>query len=84
MTLPLDALEAEVLNLPPVERSHLLDRLIASLEADSEIQKAWAIEAERRDGEVEEGKVALVPGEEVLARLHADLRACAHDDNGDA
>mgnify|MGYP001291885531 CR=1 FL=1 len=32
MPLPLDALEAEVLNLPAVERSHLLDRLIASFE----------------------------------------------------
>jgi putative addiction module component (TIGR02574 family) len=74
MPLPLDALEAEVLNLPAVERSHLLDRLIASLEADPEIQRAWELEAERRDAEVEEGKVKLVPGEEVLARLRAELR----------
>ena len=42
MTMPLDALEAEVLNLPPLQRSHLLDRLITSLETDPEIQEAWA------------------------------------------
>lgn len=74
MPLPLDALEAEVLNLPAAERSHLLDRLIASLDADPEVQKAWVIEAERRDAEIEEGKVTLVPGEEILARLRAELR----------
>lgn len=73
MPMPLDALEAEVLNLPAFERSHLLDRLIASLEADPDIQEAWALEAERRDTEVEEGKAALVPGEEILARLRAEL-----------
>ena len=73
MSMSLDVLEAEVLGLPPNERSHLLDRLIASLESDAEIQEAWAHEASRRDAEVEEGKVTLVPGEEVLARLRAEL-----------
>ena len=74
MPLPLDALEAEVLNLPAVERAHLLDRLIASLEADPDVQEAWVIEAARRDAEVEEGKVTLVSGEEVLARLRTEIR----------
>jgi putative addiction module component (TIGR02574 family) len=72
--MPLDVLEAEVLGLAPIDRSHLLDRLIASLEADSAIQEAWALEAGRRDAEVEAGKVALVPGEEILSRLRATLR----------
>ncbi|MDH4191186.1 MAG: addiction module protein [Betaproteobacteria bacterium] len=74
MSSTLDALEAEVLKLPAAERSHLLDRLLASLEVDAEIQEAWALEAERRDTEVEEGKVKLVPGEEAIARLRAELR----------
>ena len=69
----LDALETEVLNLSPVDRSHLLDRLVASLEADSENAGAWALEAERRDSEIEAGLVALVPGKEVLTRLGAQL-----------
>ena len=73
MPMQLDVLETEVLNLSPVDRSHLLDRLVASLEADSEIAGAWALEAERRDAETESGQVALVCGKEVLARLRAQL-----------
>ena len=56
MSIPLDTLEAEVLKLPAGARSRLLDRLIASLEADAGIEEAWALEAERRDAEVDEGK----------------------------
>ena len=44
-----------MLKLPAAARSHLLDRLIASLGTDAEIQDAWTLEAERRDAEVEEG-----------------------------
>lgn len=71
--MQLDALETEVLKLLPAERSHLLDRLVASLEADSEIADAWALEAERRDAEIDAGRVVPVPGAEVLARLGAQL-----------
>ena len=71
MTRPLDALEAEVLKLPAQQRSHLLDRLINSLETDPEIQNAWAAEAERRDAEHEQGKVAALSGQSVLAKLRA-------------
>lgn len=73
MTMPLDALEAKVLNLPPLQRSQLLDRLITSLETDPEIQQAWALVAERRDAETEEGKVTLSSGEAVVARLRNQL-----------
>jgi putative addiction module component (TIGR02574 family) len=74
MSIPLDTLEAEVLKLPAGARSQLLDRLIASLEADAEIDGAWAAEAERRDREIDEGKVSTVPGEELVERLRAALR----------
>jgi hypothetical protein len=74
MAIPLETLEAEVLKLPTGARSHLLDRLIASLGTDAEIEEAWALEAERRDAEVDEGKVATVPGAELLDRLRAQLR----------
>ncbi|HQZ07737.1 MAG TPA: addiction module protein [Burkholderiaceae bacterium] len=65
MPIPFDTLEAEVLKLPAGARSHLLDRLIASLGTDAAIEEAWALEAERRDAEVDEGKVATLPGTEV-------------------
>ena len=74
MSIPLDTLEAEVLKLPAGARSRLLDRLMASLEADADIEEAWAFESERRDAEVDEGKVATVPGAELLDRLRAQLR----------
>ena len=74
MSIPLDTLEAEVLKLSAGARSHLLDRLIASLEIDSEIKEAWTLEAERRDAEVEEGKVTAVPGAQFLDRLRSALQ----------
>jgi len=73
MAKPVEDLQAEVLNLPPAERSLLLERLIVSLDADPEIQRAWVQEAQRRDAEIESGAVAPVPGEEALARIRASL-----------
>ena len=43
----------------------------AALEADLEIKTAWAIEAERRDIELEQGKAIAISGESVLAKLRA-------------
>jgi putative addiction module component (TIGR02574 family) len=73
MSTSLEALEAEVLKLEPMERSHLLERLIASLDTDADIEEAWEREAERRDAELESGAVVAVPGHEAFARLRARL-----------
>jgi len=51
-----------------------VDRLIATLDADAEIKEAWAAEVERRQGEVENGTVSLLPGPENLANLKAQFR----------
>lgn len=69
----LEALEAEVLKLTPADRSHLLERLIASLDADPEIEEAWEREADRREAALESGSVTAVSGSEALARLRARL-----------
>ncbi|TPW18019.1 MAG: addiction module protein [Halothiobacillaceae bacterium] len=69
----LEFLEAEVLQLAPVERSHLLERLIASLDPDPEVEEAWEREADRREAELESGVIATVPGQEAIARLRARL-----------
>ena len=74
MTTPLDTLEAEVLRLPPSDRSHLLNRLITSLDADSELEEAWAQEARRRDAEIESGAVEQIPADVVMAELRAALK----------
>ena len=69
----LEVLEAEVLQLAPVERSHLLERLIASLDSDPEVEEAWEREADRREAELESGSISAVPGQEAIARLRARL-----------
>ncbi len=73
MSTILDALEAEALKLPPAERSHLLERLVASLDADPEVEAAWALEADRREAELASGSVEAVPAAEAIARLRARL-----------
>ncbi len=70
----LEILEAEVLQLIPADRSHLLERLIASLDSDPEIEESWEREADRREAELQSGSIAAVPGKEAIARLRAKLR----------
>ena len=74
MSTNLEALEAEVLQLAPVERSHLLERLIASLDSDPEVENAWEREADRREAELESGSILAVSGQEAIARLRAKLQ----------
>ena len=74
MSIPVEVLEAEVLSLPPAQRSRLLDRLLASLDADSEWEEAWAQEADSREAKIAAGRSAWLPGEEVVTRLRAQLK----------
>lgn len=69
-----EMLEAEALQLPSGERARLVERLIASLDADPAIEDAWAVEVERRNAQIESGSVALLPGAEALAKLKAEFR----------
>lgn len=73
MSLPIEALEAELLRLPTVERARLLDRVVASLDADKARDEAWDRLAARRDAEIESGASAPVSGAEAVARLRAEL-----------
>jgi hypothetical protein len=73
MSPRLETLEAEVLQLAPIERSHLLERLIASIDSDPEVDQAWEREADRREAELESGLIAVVPGQDAIARLQARL-----------
>lgn len=73
MSMPVEALEAALLQLPTVERARLLDRVVASLDADAARDRAWDEVAARRDAEIENGSAAEVPGPEAVARLRAAL-----------
>ena len=73
MSINLEVLEAEVLQLPPLERSRLLERLISSFDSDPEVEEAWEQKADRRESELESGSVTAVSGQETIARLRARL-----------
>jgi putative addiction module component (TIGR02574 family) len=64
-----ETLEAEALQLPPEDRAKLVDKLIASLDIDPEVEEAWAAEVERRNAEIESGGVSMLPGPETIDKL---------------
>lgn len=74
MTLPIEALEAEVLSLPASDRARLLDRLSTSPDTDRAAEGAWMQEARRRYEEIETGAVKPVPGGQILARWRAGFQ----------
>ncbi len=71
MSTTLETLQAEVLRLSPKDRTRLLDRLIASLDADTEVEAAWDAVANTREDEMNAGAVQPVPLDAALARLEA-------------
>ncbi len=60
----------EAKQLPYGERAELIEQLIAASaqDIDPAVEKAWGDEVTRRLKEIEDGKVKLIPGEEVMAR----------------
>ena len=73
MSTIVEILESEVLKLSAGERSHLLERLITSLDTDPEVEEAWAREADRREREIDSGEVEVIAGDEMMERLRARL-----------
>lgn len=74
MPTSLEALQAEVLRLPPSDRARLLERLIVSLDADAEVEAAWDVVADVREGELTAGAAVAVPLEEAMSRLEARFK----------
>ena len=74
MSLAVETLEAQALQLSPGDRARLVARLISSLDTDPEVEEAWAAEVERRNAEIENGTVALLPGPETLAKLKGEFQ----------
>ncbi len=74
-----DALESQLLTLPPADRARLVEVLLASLDAETEggpvadIEAAWTAEAERRLAELRNGTVAGIPADRVFVDLRAKL-----------
>lgn len=76
MAANFDDIMKDALKLPPGARAMLADHLLESLdwEQQKEIDAAWAEEAERRAQAIDEGRVKLIPGEEVLAELRTRVK----------
>ncbi len=63
------------LSLSPEARAVLAEQLPASLEtSQEEVDAAWRVEIERRVKEIEEGRVRLIPGGQVMSELRAQLK----------
>jgi hypothetical protein len=75
MTTSLEALQAEILRLSPSDRARLLDRLIASLDVDTEAEAAWDAVAQRREQEIAQGTATTVPLDVALAGLEGRFKA---------
>jgi Putative addiction module component len=67
----LEALEAEALKLAPADRSHLAERLLASLDEDEEIDAAWDALADEREAAIGATSAETVPFDAAMARLEA-------------
>ncbi|MEG4804715.1 addiction module protein [Microcoleus sp. ARI1-B5] len=67
----IEQLTEEILSLPNESRTLLADKLVESLEfdTDSAIQAVWITEAKRRRDEVRDGSVQPIAGEEALAQV---------------
>jgi putative addiction module component (TIGR02574 family) len=61
----------EALALPPRARADIAGTLLRSLDASEQsgVEAAWAAEIERRLGELDAGKVKLIPWDRVRRRL---------------
>lgn len=73
MATSVEDIAAQALNLPPEDRAKMIERLLASFEPKSAAQAAWLDLARARREEVRVGKVAMVPGDEALARVRARI-----------
>lgn len=69
--LSIEQLTEEILSLPSASRAFLAEKIVESLEFDTdpEIQAVWVTEAKKRRDEIRDGDVQPIPGEEALAQV---------------
>ena len=74
MHVAIESLESADLQLSKSERAQMIERLIASINADSDVEEAWFAEVERRNAEIDSGAASLLSGPETLAKLRAEFQ----------
>jgi hypothetical protein len=70
--MTIEQIESAALKLPERDRARLAQRLIASLEGDSEFEQAWYDIAETRLAQLESGGATEIPASQVYASLGLD------------
>jgi len=72
-TLTVESIERAALELEPEARAKLAHSLVESLGelTREQLEALWLDEAERRDAEMESGKVKGIPGERVFSRIES-------------
>jgi len=75
MSKRLEEIINEAMELGLEERAQLAGMLLSSLDepSESEVERLWLQEAERRLQDYREGKVKGIPAEEVFSRAIADI-----------
>jgi putative addiction module component (TIGR02574 family) len=73
--MTIQALEKEVLELPPRSRIRFVERIIESVDdyADPKIEKAWTEEIGRRVNEIESGGAKGIPSKTVMTNARRAL-----------
>jgi putative addiction module component (TIGR02574 family) len=76
MANPAETLEAKALALPPEARARLAEKLISSLEreTDPDAESLWLQEAERRLSELDSGASVAVGAEQVIQKARSAIR----------
>jgi putative addiction module component (TIGR02574 family) len=76
MARPLASLQDEIRALSTPDKEALLRALWEELDgpADRDVDAAWLVEAQRRDQELDDGRLRSAPAEEVFDRLEATLK----------
>ena len=74
MSVPIELLTQQVLQLPAADRARLLDQVVSSLDADRERDARWNALAAERDAEADADPAVLVSGPLAVARIRAGLR----------
>jgi putative addiction module component (TIGR02574 family) len=73
--MTIQALEKQVLELPPRSRIRFVEKIIESVDdyADAKIEKAWTEEISRRVQEIESGKAKGIPAKTAMKNARRAL-----------
>lgn len=74
METELEKLTTEAMKLPAGERASLAQLLLASLEDETDIDRAWSEEIDRRIADLDAGIEQAIPMADALAQIRAKLK----------